>query len=208
MYIQILNWLPISVDYSSFWTKEIASNASHCVQLVAASAAANDGISATSLDETDFNRYSAAYYALGPAILDWIPVFMDKVFALLLAKEAPQKGKGGNGNNTGSILGECVELFFQAISAGERLNKARNDPVREIVLSKIIAFIRSETPVNAGKEMAKLIESLVLSDQSSLSQVLNILYYDITFETVNPHIYYTHILYLLCILTDNVSHSL
>ena len=150
MYINIFNWLPVRSSYGDYEDLSSPSCSSSYLSIA----------SQTSIDRSikPFSSFVTELTNLGPAMEEWAFVFLDKIFALSEAKDAPQKGT--KSVQAGGLLSAAVDTFFGAF---------QDEKFFQSVLEKVIAFFKKTSAINSTKEMAKLLDSLVFSHAEALN---------------------------------------
>ena len=109
-------------------------------------------------------KYNQLLSSLGNSLGDWSLLFIDKVFALLDAKELPREGKR-NGFSLSPFIFETMDIFFAAL----------DDIHLDLISDKIILKIKNLSNFNAAKEYAKILDSMISFDSTLLKKVLPIL---------------------------------
>lgn len=99
-------------------------------------------------------------------LLNWPLLFLERIYAILQAKELPQKGAGrsqavSEAATRASYIEECMVLFSKCLSPA----------MREEALRHVTAFALRTSLTNAAKELGKVFESLV-SDQPELLSIV------------------------------------
>lgn len=110
---------------------------------------------------------TAAEYAellhtrVSPVLAAWAPRFLDKILSVMDAKEKQQKSK-----QQSPMASYIEESFFVVTSC-------LSDDVRVGLLNQVLEFCRSSNASNAGKEVGKLLESLLTVQPTLLPVALS-----------------------------------
>lgn len=97
---------------------------------------------------------------VAPVLAAWAPRFTEKLLAVMDAKEKPHKGKQQ------SPMSSYIEESFFVVTA------CLSDDVRCNILSQVLDFCGSANATNAGKEIGKLLESLLTVQPALLPSAL------------------------------------
>ena len=158
MYCHIFQWVPIKTNYDALADKTTYPKS--YLEMVGDNSINEDSLNTAS--------YAEAFANLGPAIETWIIAFFDKVFNLAENREKPRGNEARHHNspsNTGAAICEAVDIVCSAM----------DDETHEIVTKKVLEYLKSGLPINAAKEMAKLLESLVARRVEILPDVVRTL---------------------------------
>lgn len=90
----------------------------------------------------------AQYDVLAATLGSWVPLFLEKFFALLDAIEGKQEGRKVSGG-IGPNMCECIGFLFQSMGTG---------PTAQQVQAQVLEHFRKNTPSNATKVCGKLFE--------------------------------------------------
>lgn len=159
MFSTILMWFPIR-GHTSESLPTVATHPTY-LSLVAQADSLDKSISST-LTATE---YQSLVHQCHEAIIDsdWAVLFIDKLFALLEAREAPQKGQHGGSHNIGSFVSECMHTYFRAL-----------DPSLSFTIAnKVINYLKSTTAMNAAKDIAYMVDVMVSHTPALLPLVLD-----------------------------------
>mmetsp|Transcript_274 Transcript_274/g.332 ORF Transcript_274/g.332 Transcript_274/m.332 type:complete len:2038 (+) Transcript_274:135-6248(+) len=160
LFSTILSWIPLKHSYNE---KDSSYETPSYVSLVNAEGPLSGK------DEFDMmairKEAGESLGALGRYLDEWTVGVMDKIFALLEAHEEPQRGKKGSMVDGG--IGETVGYLFQAIDS------AADPALFKLLQDKILDYFKQSTPINGVKVSAKIIESLVNANPSTLNVTLD-----------------------------------
>ena len=153
MYSHIFHWLPIKSNYALL--EDTTEFPSSYFEKVTGSG-----------EKKCMDSFSGAYGALGQAVEVWADAFLEKIFMLAEKREVPRKsGNSQHSMNIGASISETVEVFFSAV----------DDEMHARATSKVLEFLRSSLPMNAAKELASMLASIVASRPSTLPVIVDTL---------------------------------
>ena len=141
LYGSIFSWIPIG----SSLRQMKGSTASSYLSSACGSDASNNVVVDYSQDLDLLAEYTS----------EWSLAFIDKLVALLEAKELKQKGKKGN-KDLAALISSTFECVFVAASADVRYN----------VCHKIMEYLKSQASTNAAKEWAMILDVVASTEPS------------------------------------------
>lgn len=163
VYSKILSYVPIMETYA---TTTSASLPPPYVLMMNR----DDSKSQTSLRaDVDDTALKMQFEDIAHAYAEWAPQFLERVFLLLEAQEARQKGQ--RENSIVSSISETVYYLFAGI---------QHPTLRAALEGKVINYFKKSIPTNAAKASAKIFEYMIAFNPSSLERVLEELLLDVT----------------------------
>lgn len=151
LYSNIFSWIPIGSSLRQMRASSITS------YLEAVCGAADTGkIYIDCSHELD---------CLADYTAEWSLTFIDKLIALLEAKEIKQKGKKSNGH-LGAHVANTFECVFVAASS----------EVRDQICLKIISYLKTQVPKNASKEWTMILDTITWAEPSKYSFADSLIY--------------------------------
>lgn len=163
MYCHIFHWIPIKIKYD-----EMACRTSYRVSYLDMLENNYSNIVDASSATIENTSYAEAFAHLGPAIETWVIAFFDKVFNFAENREKPRENEAkshSSPSNTGAALCEAIDVVCSSA----------DDEVHAMITKKVLEYLKSGLPVNAAKEMAKLLEALVGRSPCILPDVIEVL---------------------------------
>jgi hypothetical protein len=159
--ITICSHVPVRTDYDSY------TNHKHYLETkpyISGVTTTDGGRSVAEIEawvHTQLVSDKPAFEALGGFWAEWIPSLLAKIFLMLEAEEAKQKGRPND--PISDSIGECVSVFFQSIESPDLM---------ETVISVILKYFATSLPVNSVKTSGRILQYLVARHPALLERVL------------------------------------
>ena len=144
LFNSIFSWMPLGSGLKHLSLAYTSSPSSYLSVLAFSSVSPENEMRGA--EEID---YLSSLEHLGEYTLEWIQSFVDKIFTMLEAKETKQAGK-----KESYSLGSFIANSFETVLL------ASDKAARDVVIDKVVKYLKLYAPVNAAKEWAKIVDAL------------------------------------------------